>query len=145
MKKKTVLIVYDDRIIRKQLENELKRDFFETFVAADGKTTLEIFGREEIDIVVLDVKLPDIDGLELLKDIKEKKPGCEVIVITGLGSQEIAISSLRGGAIDYIEKPIDPYKIIEEGKDEWDRTCFVSRNRKLVFKPVEDKKPKPGK
>ncbi|NVL90191.1 MAG: response regulator [Desulfobacterales bacterium] len=107
MKTKTVLIVDDDKIIREQLEKELKRNFFKALLAADGKTALETFSQEEIDIVILDVKLPDIDGLKVLKTIKAKKPDCEVIVITGLGTQEIAIQSLRRGAIDYIEKPIE--------------------------------------
>ena len=142
MKKKAVLIVDDDRIIRKQLENELKRDFFETFVAADGKTTLEIFGREKIDIVILDVKLPDIDGLELLKDIKEKKPDCEVIVITGVGSQEIAISSLRRGAIDYIEKPIDLDELVaalgRAVEKLSEREEFSYKNRLLVIDDEEE-------
>ncbi|MFH1292649.1 MAG: response regulator [Pseudomonadota bacterium] len=107
MKTKTVLIVDDDRIIREQLQKELKREYFKTFLASDGKTALESLNREEIDIVILDVRLPDMDGLEVLKEIKEKRPDCEVIVITGMGSQEIAIKSLRKGAIDYIEKPIE--------------------------------------
>ncbi len=107
MKTKTVLIVDDDKIIREQLQKELKREFFKTFLASDGKTALESLNQEEIDIVILDVKLPDMDGLEVLKVIKEERPDCEVIVITGMGSQEIAIKSLRKGAIDYIEKPID--------------------------------------
>jgi len=107
MKTKTVLIVDDDKIIRDQLQKELKREFFKTFLASDGKTALESLSQEEIDIVILDVKLPDMNGLEVLQEIKEKRPGCEVIVITGMGSQEIAIKSLRKGAIDYIEKPID--------------------------------------
>jgi len=107
MDPRTVLIVDDDKLIREQLRKELKREFFEVFLAADGQTALEVFNREGIDIVILDVKLPDIDGLEILKEIKEKRPDCEVIVITGLGSQEIAIKSLRMGAIDYIEKPIE--------------------------------------
>ncbi len=107
MNKKTVLIVDDDKIIREQLQKALKREFFRPILANDGKTALESFSQEEIDIVILDVKLPDIDGLEVLKEIKEKRPDCEVIVITGLGSQEIAIKSLRKGAIDYIEKPIE--------------------------------------
>lgn len=106
MNTKTVLIVDDDKIIREQLEKELKRNFFRTFLAADGKTALETFAQEEIDILLLDIKLPDIDGLDVLKKVKEKKPNCEVIVITGFGTLEIAIQSLRRGAIDYIEKPI---------------------------------------
>ncbi len=107
MNTRAVLIVDDDKIIREQLRKELKRGYFEVFLAADGKTALETFSQQEIDIMILDVKLPDIDGLEVLAKIKEKKPDCEVIVITGSGTQEIAITSLRRGAIDYIEKPIE--------------------------------------
>lgn len=102
----TVLIVDDDEIIRRQLEKELKRNFFKTYLSADGKTALETFDKEKIDILLVDIKLPDMNGLEVLKKLKEKKPDCEVIVITGFGTQEIAIQSLRRGAIDYIEKPI---------------------------------------
>lgn len=106
MKTQTVLIVDDDKIICEQLEKELKRNFFKTFLAADGKTAIETFDRERIDILLIDVRLPDMDGLEALTKVKEKKPDCEVIIITGFGTQEIAIQSLRRGAIDYIEKPI---------------------------------------
>ena len=106
MEQKTVLIVDDDQIIREQIEKELRREFFNAFKAHDGKTALEIFRREKIDIVILDVKLPDMDGLDILATIKKEKPDCEVIVITGWGSQEIAITALRKGAIDYIEKPM---------------------------------------
>jgi len=106
MNTKTVLIVDDDKIIRKQLEKELKRNFFRTFLAADGKTALEAFSEKQIDILLLDIKLPDMDGLEILKKVKSQKPNCEIIVITGFGNQEIYIQALRMGAIDYIEKPI---------------------------------------
>jgi len=106
MNKKTVLIVDDDKITRNLLENELKRNFFKTFQATCGREALEIFNKQDIDIMVLDIKLPDMDGLEILKRIKEKKQDCEAIVITGFGTQEIAVQSLRRGAIDYIEKPI---------------------------------------
>ena len=106
MKKTSVLIVDDDRIIREQLGKELKRNFFSTFIAADGETALDLFDREEIDILLIDIRLPDIDGLELLTKVKARKPGCEVIVMTGFGTHDIAIQSLRRGAIDYLEKPI---------------------------------------
>ena len=107
MDTKSVLIVDDDRIIREELHKEMKRQYFRPLMAADGTEALERFRQEEVDIVLLDVKLPDMDGLEVLKRMKEERPGSEVIVITGLGSQEIAIRSLRAGAIDYIEKPIN--------------------------------------
>ena len=107
-KKRKVLIVDDDTLIRTQLEKELKRNFFNVILAEDGKKTLELFNSlSDIEIVLLDVQLPDASGLELLKTIKEKQPDCEVIMITGYGNTEVAIQSLRNGATDYIEKPID--------------------------------------
>ncbi|MBF0501403.1 MAG: response regulator [Candidatus Riflebacteria bacterium] len=102
-----VLIVDDDKIIREQLEKELKRNFFETFTASNGETALEILGKQTIDILIVDVNLPDMDGLEILRLAKETRPNCEAVVVTGYGNREIAVRSLRRGAIDYIEKPID--------------------------------------
>ena len=104
--KTTVLIVDDDALIRQQLEKELKRSYFNTSTAACGQEALEIITREKIDILLLDVNLPDTDGFELLEKVKGQQPQCQVIVITGFGSEEIAIQALRRGAIDYIEKPI---------------------------------------
>jgi len=102
-----VLIVDDDSIIRKELVKELKRNFFSTLNTGSGKEALEILkSNEKIDILLLDVKLPDIDGLEILTEVNKHHSDCEVIVITGHGSMDIAIQSLRRGATDYIEKPI---------------------------------------
>lgn len=139
---KTVLIVDDDKIIREQLQKELKRNFFRTLPAGDGSTALEIFRQEEINIVILDVKLPDMDGLEVLKKIKERKPDCQVIVITGLGTQEVAIKSLRRGAIDYIEKPIKTEELsaalgrAREKLDEREELSY--RNRLLLVDDESD-------
>lgn len=104
---RTVLIVDDDELISQQLKRELKRQFFEVRLASSGKEALEVFGKEAVDVMLLDVKLPDSSGLEILKQVKKSRPGCEVIVITGYGTQEIAVQALRRGAIDYIEKPIE--------------------------------------
>ena len=80
MDTRTVLIVDDDKIIREQLRKELKRGFFEVFLAADGKTALETVTQEEIGVVILDIKLPDMDGLEVLTKIKAKKPVGKVVL-----------------------------------------------------------------
>jgi signal transduction histidine kinase len=102
-----ILIIDDDKIIREKLESELKRNFFKTIAAHNGKKGLDIVKKSKVDIVLLDIRLKDIDGIEILSKIKKTKPQCEVIVITGYGTQDIAIQSIRRGAIDYIEKPID--------------------------------------
>lgn len=102
---RSVLIVDDDPLIREQIEKELRRSYFVPLAAEDGKGALATLAREKIDIVLLDIKLPDMDGIELLDVIKKEKSDCEVIVLTGYGSEEIAIQAIRKGAIDYIEKP----------------------------------------
>jgi two-component system NtrC family sensor kinase len=106
MGKYRVLIVDDDELTIKQLKNELQRNFYEAVEAFSSQAALHILEKQEIALVLLDVKLPDMDGLELLRIIKERWPQCEVIIVTGFGTQNIAIQSLRRGAIDYIEKPI---------------------------------------
>ncbi|TSA58148.1 response regulator [bacterium] len=103
---RTVLIVDDDRMICKELEKELRRNFFSTYSAYTSRDALEMLNKEKIDIILLDIRMPDTDGLELLKQVKDKQASCEAIVITGYGSQEVAIQALQRGAIDYLEKPI---------------------------------------
>lgn len=104
--KRTVLIVDDERTVCEELQKYFRRNFFSTYVAYTGQKALKIAGERNIDVLLLDVRMPDIDGLELLKQFKAKL-NCEAIIMTGHGSQEIAIQALRWGAIDYLEKPID--------------------------------------
>ncbi|MGM0380868.1 MAG: response regulator [bacterium] len=104
---RSVLVVDDDELIRDKLSGELERKYFKIYEATDGQGALEVFEQKDIDIILLDIKLPDMDGMEVLKEVKGKEPGCEVIVITGYGNQDLAINTLRHGAIDYIEKPVD--------------------------------------
>lgn len=107
MQIRKVLVVDDDQLIREQIARELKRNYCDPMVASNGKEGLEIFSREDISILLLDVNLPDVDGLEFLKTVRLQKPDCQVIMITGYGSEEIAVQSLRRGAIDYLEKPMN--------------------------------------
>ncbi|MBF0519218.1 MAG: response regulator [Nitrospirae bacterium] len=104
---KIVLIVDDDKMTSSLLEKELLRGFFTVFTAPDGKSALEKIETTNACILLIDVNLPDINGIELIKKVKAKKPECEIIIITGYGTQDIAIQSLKHGALDYIEKPIN--------------------------------------
>ncbi len=106
MDDKKVLIVDDDEMIRRQLGEALQRNFFNTMHAGSGEEALEIVQKEKVDVLLVDVKLPGMNGLELLRKVKVQSPTTEVIIITGFGNQEIAIQALRQGAIDYIEKPV---------------------------------------
>ena len=102
---KTILIIEDEKIMRITLEDFLKSKDFEVYATDRGLEGIEIFKREEIDCVITDVRLPDIDGLSVLKDVKNTKPHVPVIIITAFGTIQMAVSAMKMGAFDYITKP----------------------------------------
>ena len=84
----------------------LKSNGYEVLTAEDGKSGLEVFGKEAPPIVLTDIKMPGMDGIEVLKRIKEISPETEVIVVTGHGDMDVAIQSLQLEASDFVTKPI---------------------------------------
>lgn len=102
-----ILIVDDEPVICEMIEKELKRSFYSTYIAHCGKEAIEILKNNNIDIIILDIFIPDMPELSLLAQIRQNWDHIEIIVMTGHSSQEMAIQSLRMGAIDYFEKPID--------------------------------------
>ena len=102
-----VLVIDDEKIIRDRMKKILGLDGYETFTAEDGEKGLEIFHKEKPEIALVDVKMPGMDGIEVLKNIKEKSEVTEVIIITGHGGVETAIDALKQGAFGYIQKPVE--------------------------------------
>ena len=89
-------------------------------MAADGKTALETIYNNPIDLVTLDLKMPGMNGIELLKSIKRHDPRIEVLIVTGYGTLKSAVESIRYGVIDYISKPFNVLEIllaIEKGME----------------------------
>ncbi len=101
-----ILIVDDEEIIVRLLSMSLRSDGYETVTANSGEQGLEVFKSESPDIVVTDIKMPGMDGLELLKKIKEIDPEKEVIIVTGHGDIDSTITALQHGASDFINKPV---------------------------------------
>lgn len=101
-----LLLIDDEEGIRKVLSLSLRRDGYQVFTAEDGETALELFQREAPPIVLTDIKMPGINGIEMLKTIKELNPDTEVIMITGHGDMDLAIQSLQLDASDFITKPV---------------------------------------
>jgi serine phosphatase RsbU (regulator of sigma subunit) len=102
-----ILLIDDEEIIRERMTGLLELDDYETFSAEDGSTGLEIFEKEKPEIALVDIKMPGMDGIEVLKRIKEKAKETEVIIITGHGGVDTAIQAIREGAFSYVQKPIE--------------------------------------
>lgn len=103
----SILIVDDEQEIRDSLSEVLTDEGFLTYTAENGVVALEMMEEQHFDIVISDIKMPEMDGVTLLQKIKEKAPDTFVILITSYGSTETAIDAMRHGAIDYVLKPLD--------------------------------------
>ncbi len=103
---KKLLVIDDEASTRELLKMSLESDGYTVFVAEDGPKGLEIFARENPPVVLTDIKMPGMDGIEVLKRVKEQNPDSEVIVITGHGEMNLAIQALQLEASDFINKPI---------------------------------------
>lgn len=105
--KANILIVDDERTIRESLEMILKEEGYETAVASNGKEALNIASAKPFDVIITDLKMPEMDGMTLLNKCMKICPQTSVIIITAHGSLDSAIEALRIGAYDYILKPFD--------------------------------------
>jgi len=103
---KKILLVDDEEGIRKVLAISLRDKGYEVFTAEGGDSALQIVEKYEPSVVLTDIKMPGMDGIELLQKIKSDRPETEVIMITGHGDMELAIQSLKFDATDFITKPI---------------------------------------
>ena len=105
-KTKTVLIVDDDEGMRDTLKAILKRDYL-VLTAATGEEGLTVLKREDVDLILLDVRLPGINGLEMLTIVKENYSLVEVIMVSALSEVEVAVTAMKQGAYHYITKEFD--------------------------------------
>lgn len=105
--KKTILLVDDEADLREVLDISLSDTGYKVFTAENGTQALNILNDNDIPVVITDIKMPGIDGIELLRKIKSKNPETEVIMLTGHGDLELAIKSLKHEATDFITKPIN--------------------------------------
>jgi DNA-binding NtrC family response regulator len=107
-KKAKILVVDDEAIVRESLGDWLKDANYEVFIAENGHKALEVIQREKPGIMIADLVMPGMDGIELMKRAKELQPRIEVIIITAYASIPTAITAMKEGAYDYIEKPFSP-------------------------------------
>lgn len=108
----TILIIDDDLAVRQSLAFFLEDQDYLTFQAENGRIGLEIFNRENIDLILVDLYMPEVDGLEVLARMDQISPNTPIIVISGAGEVSSAIKALHNGAWDYLLKPIKNFSLL---------------------------------
>jgi DNA-binding NtrC family response regulator len=116
-----VLVVDDEADFLETVVMRLRRRKIDACGVDGGKKALEIVENERFDVVVLDVLMPGLDGIETLKLLKQKKPFIEVIILTGHGSVESGLQGMQFGAFDYIMKPADLDELLEKIQQAYER------------------------
>jgi two-component system, NtrC family, response regulator HydG len=109
--KPSILIIDDDPFIIKLLETYFKKEGYQIFTSSKGKPALKILNTERIDVVLCDIRLPDINGTDLLLFIRQGSPDTMVIMMTAYAEIRAAVESIKAGAFDYVTKPIQPEEI----------------------------------
>ncbi|MBN1621880.1 MAG: response regulator [Endomicrobiales bacterium] len=128
MKKTKILIVDDDSTIAHACERALNITGYDVKCAGTGEEAVEILKEEQFSIVVLDLQMPGMSGMEVLRHIKSKTPDCDVIITTAYPSVDTAIESLRIGVYDYIKKPFSINELRKKIRE-----CIESRIEKERF------------
>ena len=111
IEKANILIIDDEETIRDSFSQVLKREGYTAKTAKDGREGLKFFKKEFFHVVLLDLKLPGLDGMEILSRIKEENPEIPVIIITGFATVESAVEAIKRGAYDYLAKPCSPEEL----------------------------------
>jgi DNA-binding NtrC family response regulator len=135
-----ILIIEDESAIRRVLKNIISEEnkTYEVEEAEDGIQGIEIISKSDFDLVLCDIKMPKMDGVEVLEKIKKLKPEIPVVMISGHGDLDTAVNTMRLGAFDYISKPPDLNRLLNTVRNALDRKELVLEN-KLLKKKVSKK------
>ncbi len=131
-----ILVIDDERAIRRALREILEFEEFEVEEAENGKIGLEKAKAEEFDIIFCDIKMPELDGMEVLDGLLKAKVDSPVIMISGHGNIETAVQAIKKGAFDFIEKPLDLNRILVTIRNAKDKTTLIEE-RKVLKKTVK--------
>lgn len=126
-----ILVIDDERAIRRALREILEFEEFEVDEAEDGKEGLEKATAETYDMIFCDIKMPKMDGMEVLEALTKAKVDSPVIMISGHGNIDTAVQAIKKGAFDFIEKPLDLNRILVTMRNAKDRTVLVEERKVL--------------
>jgi two-component system OmpR family response regulator len=124
-----VLLVDDEDDFRETLQKRLRNRKLLVEGAENGYKALELLQAQDFDVVILDVKMPGLDGIETLKEIKIKKPEVEVIMLTGHASVESGIQGMQLGAFDYVMKPVPLDELLDKMRQAYERKAMRTAHK----------------
>lgn len=133
-----ILVVDDERSIRNSLKDILEYEEHQVQTAENGIEALKLIKNQCFDLIFCDIKMPEMDGIDVLKKIKETNYDIPVIMISGHGNIETAVEAIKIGAFDFIEKPLDLNRILITIKNATDKTILVAKTQELQ-KRIENK------
>jgi DNA-binding NtrC family response regulator len=131
MEKAKILIAEDERTQRDLLEGFLKKEKFSVEAVANGKEALRKLEGDLFDIALIDYKMPELDGLQTLREIRKLYPDISVVMMTAYGTVETAVASMKEGALDYLAKPIDLEELLLILQKVMERSNLIRENREL--------------
>ncbi|MBN1131683.1 MAG: sigma-54-dependent Fis family transcriptional regulator [Bacteroidales bacterium] len=129
-----ILVIDDEKSIRNTLKEILEYEKFSVDLAENGKEGIELFEKSDYDVVLSDIKMPEIDGMEVLEKILDSGKDVQVIMISGHGNIETAVEAIKKGAYDYIEKPLDLNRMLITIRNALDKSNLISETRVLKKK-----------
>ena len=126
-----ILVIDDDAAIRDSLRMILEYEEYQFVGAASGQEGLEAIQRERPDIVLLDIKMPGMDGMEVLRRVRALDEGLPVVMISGHGTTATAVEAIRSGAIDFLDKPLGSERVLVTLRNVLRQSALVTENRDL--------------
>ncbi|HHJ09506.1 MAG TPA: sigma-54-dependent Fis family transcriptional regulator [Bacteroidetes bacterium] len=130
----SILVIDDEKSIRNTLKDVLEYEKYTVDVAEDGFRGLELFRERPYDVVLLDIKMPKMDGIEVLEKIMEEPEDTQVIMISGHGNIDTAVEAIKKGAFDFIEKPPDMNRLLITIRNALDKSSLITEARVLKKK-----------
>lgn len=142
MRKPKILLVDDEERFLVTTRKVLDKKGYDVLTAASGVEAIATLGLNPVDVAILDVKMPGMDGIATLKEIKRRQPLVEVIMLTGHGTFESAVEGLKSGATDYLTKPSDINELLEKVAEAFERRLRLEEKIRLVqdHQDQQDKK-----
>ncbi|MGE3635109.1 MAG: sigma-54-dependent transcriptional regulator, partial [Sandaracinaceae bacterium] len=127
----TILVVDDEESNRQSLEKIFEREDFRVLTAGSGREALDQCRQHRVDVVLTDLMMPGMSGIDLIKALSSVAPDAEVVVMTAYGTIETAVESMREGAYDFVEKPLKRMQIVKTVKKAAERHALVEENKTL--------------